>query len=165
MAWQFIVTSTIWGQNRAMFSSPQVNRTLVTLTFHDGSKSVVSVKLPLSGKLAETLNNQDQFLDVISGTGEAYFIAKSKVARAQATEIPHATLNQRRRNADQAQFNPYAVLGVQSTASKEEIREAYVGLVKMYHPDRFLTLDIPQEMKDYAASMQARINLAYEQIS
>ncbi len=165
MAWQFILTSIIWDQNRPMFSSPQVQRTTVTLTFNDGSRSVVSVKLPLSGKLAEVLNSQDQFLDVISGTGEAYFIAKSKVARAEATEIPQAKLNQQRRGADQAQFNPYAVLGIQSTASKEEIRSAYVALVKMYHPDRFLTLDLPQEMKDYAASMQARINLAYEQIS
>jgi ubiquinone/menaquinone biosynthesis C-methylase UbiE len=147
-----------------MFSSHQVQRTLVTLTFQDGSKSVVSVKLPLSGKLAEALNSQEQFLDVISGTGEAYFIAKSKVARAEATEIPQAMLNQQRRTADQAQFNPYAVLGIQSTASKDEIRTAYVTLAKMYHPDRFLTFDIPQEMKDYAASMQARINLAYEQI-
>jgi hypothetical protein len=34
----------------------------------------------------------------------------------------------------------------------------------MYHPDRYALLDIPQEMKDYAAAMQARINMAYEQI-
>ncbi len=156
--------STIQDQCDGMFSSTQVQRTLVTLTFHDGSKSVVSVKLPLSGKLAEALNSQDQFLDVISGTGEAYFIAKSKVARAEATEIPQAELNHQRRRDDHAKFNPYAVLGVGSTAGKDEIRAAYVSLAKQYHPDRFQTFEMPQEMKDYAAAMQARINLAYEQI-
>jgi hypothetical protein len=164
MAWQFIPLSTNVAVTGTMFGSPQTQRSLVTLTFHDGSKAVVSVKLPLSGKLAEALNNTDQFLDVISGDGEPHFIAKSRVARAEATEIPKADLNQQRRSADQAQFNPHAVLGIKSSASPEEIRAAYVALVKMYHPDRYATLDIPQEMKEYAAAMQARINLAYEQL-
>jgi hypothetical protein len=37
--------------------------------------------------------------------------------------------------------------------------------VKSYHPDRFANLEMPQEMKDYASAMQARINMAYEQLS
>jgi DnaJ-domain-containing protein 1 len=148
-----------------MFGSPNSpQRSLVTLHLEDGSKTVVSVKLPLSGKLQEAFNNADMFLDVISAKGEAALIAKSRILRAEPADPPHAKLNQQRRSSDRSSFNPYTVLGVENTAGKEEIRAAYVALVKMYHPDRYALLDIPQEMKDYAAAMQARINMAYEQI-
>ncbi len=32
--------------------------------------------------------------------------------------------------------NPYKVLGVNEGASNEEIRAAYLSLVKKYHPDK-----------------------------
>ena len=145
-------------------SSNAPQRTLVTLTLADGKKVIVSVKLAMSGRLGETLNNQDQFLDVISGSGESYFIAKSQVVKAEAADPPQAKLNQHRRASDQTHFNPWAVLGLESSASKEELRQAYLNLVKMYHPDRMANYDLPAEMKDYAAAMLARINLAYEQV-
>lgn len=34
-----------------------------------------------------------------------------------------------------SQFNPYEVLNVKSTASKDEIRKAYRTLARKYHPD------------------------------
>jgi DnaJ domain len=151
----------------AMFanSTNAQQRILVNLVFADGKKAMASVKLSISGKLSETLNNAEQYLDVISGTGEAYYILKSQVIKVEIADPPHAKLNQQRRITDKAQFNPWAVLGIENSVSKEVIRAAYVNLVKIYHPDKFANYDLPPEMKDYSAAMLSRINLAYEQLS
>jgi DnaJ-domain-containing protein 1 len=148
-----------------MFSSSTPSpRLLAKLTLTDGKAVLVSVKLPLSGKLADAFNNAETFLDVILGDGTAQMINKSQIARAEAADPPRAGLNQQRRSSDRAGFNPHAVLGVEKTATAEAMRTAYVALVKQYHPDRFAAMDLPQEMKDYAAAMQARINMAYQQL-
>jgi hypothetical protein len=139
-------------------------RALCNLTFADGKKAMVSVKLSMTGKLTETVNNADHYIDVISGTGEAYLVAKTHVVKIEIADPPVARLNQQRRQTDRAQFNPWAVLGVENTAPKEAVRAAYVNLVKIYHPDKFANYELPPEMKDYAAAMLARINLAYEQV-
>ncbi len=58
-------------------------------------------------------------------------------------------------------MNPYKVLGVSENASQEEIRKAYLALVKKYHPDRYA--DGP--MKDMANEKLKEINQAYEMLT
>ena len=55
-------------------------------------------------------------------------------------------------------MNPYKVLGVSENATQDEIRKAYLALVKKYHPDRYS--DGP--MKDMANEKLKEINQAYE---
>jgi DnaJ domain len=148
-----------------MFSSTsQVQRTMAKLTLTDGKSEIVSVKLPMSGKLTDAFNSTEIFVDIISGDGTQQVINKSVIARAEAFDPPRAGLNQQRRSSDKSGFNAYAVLGIEKDAAPEQMRSAYMALVKSYHPDRFVSLDLPQEMKDYAAAMQARINMAYQQL-
>ena len=150
-----------------MFQSGKTNaiRALVAMTFADGRTEMVSVRLSLTSKLSDALNSTDAFLDVVNGAGKQYFVAKSGIASVELIEVPKAGhLNMQRRNADREQFDPYKVLGVGSDAGQDAIRQAYHVMVKSYHPDRFSALDLPKEMKDYAAAMLVRINLAYEQI-
>jgi len=53
--------------------------------------------------------------------------------------------------------DPYEVLGVRKGASKEEIKRAYLELVKKYHPDKFA--DNP--LKELAEEKLKEINEAY----
>jgi DnaJ-domain-containing protein 1 len=140
-------------------------RALVAITLANGTVENGTVKLPLSSKLHDALNNADQFLDVIDSEGKQSFISKSAVARVELIEVPRANqINLQRRASDNASFNPYDVLAVPRGSDAAAIKQAYHALAKKYHPDRFLNVDLPREMADYAAAMLVRINLAYEQI-
>ena len=58
-------------------------------------------------------------------------------------------------------MNPYQVLGVSEHASDDEVRSAYLKLVKKYHPDRYT--DNP--LKDLATEKLKEINQAYDTIT
>jgi hypothetical protein len=150
-----------------MFDNAKSNpvRALVAVTLKDGTVESLSVKLPLSSKLHDALNNADLFLDVTDAEGKQTFLAKSDIRRVELIEVPRANqINLRRRASDNSAFDPYAVLGVTRGTDAVAIRQAYHAMAKKYHPDRFLNLDLPKEMADYAAAMLVRINLAFEQI-
>lgn len=150
-----------------LFQNGKTNavRALVALTFMDGKTDTVSVRLPLTSKLSDALNNADGFLDVMNGADKQYFVAKASLASVELIEVPKASqLNMQRRQSDRDRFDPYEVLGIAREAEADAIRQAYHLKVKAYHPDRFTSLDLPREMKDYAAAMLVRINLAYEQV-
>ena len=55
-------------------------------------------------------------------------------------------------------MNPYKVLGIREEATQEEIRAAYLGLVKKYHPDKY----IDNPLKELANEKLKEINEAYE---
>ena len=57
--------------------------------------------------------------------------------------------------------NPYKVLGVSEGASQEEIRAAYLKLVKKYHPDKYTDTDL----KELANEKLVEINEAYEALT
>lgn len=57
--------------------------------------------------------------------------------------------------------NPYKALGVNEGATNEEIRAAYLSLVKKYHPDKYTDPD----MKQLANEKLKEINEAYDQLT
>ena len=56
--------------------------------------------------------------------------------------------------------DPYKVLGVSSSATDEEIKDAYRALVKKYHPDKFTDSDLAE----LANEKMKEINSAYDEI-
>ncbi len=57
--------------------------------------------------------------------------------------------------------NPYKVLGVSDNATQEEIRSAYLSLVKKYHPDKYTDPDL----KALANEKLKEINEAYDMLT
>jgi hypothetical protein len=56
--------------------------------------------------------------------------------------------------------DPYKVLGVDPTASDDDVKQAYRKLARKYHPDKYADGDL----KELAEEKMKEVNMAYEEI-
>lgn len=60
--------------------------------------------------------------------------------------------------------DPYKILGIEITATNDEIKSTYRSLVRENHPDKLIAKGMPEEMVDLATEKLAAINDAYSKI-
>lgn len=58
----------------------------------------------------------------------------------------------------------YAALGLQESASAQEVKKAYRKLVSQYHPDKLSSQGLPEEIMEMAKRRVREINAAYDKI-
>jgi len=58
----------------------------------------------------------------------------------------------------------YDVLGVQPSATQEEIKKAYRALVKEHHPDKLQAKGVPESVIEHSKKRMIEINNAYETV-
>jgi len=145
--------------NSSSFSANQsVIAAMITLA--DGDILSGNFLIPASRTINECLNGESHFLEFQPLAGPKRFIAKRSIRSVTlADAAPTSALDSKR--PQNGAFDPYMTLGVERDAEWEEIREAYVRLAKTYHADRFASLDMPVEVRDYMEQMSKRINAAY----
>lgn len=131
----------------------------VELALDDGRIVKGKCFLTASRQVYDELNGPGSFVDFEPYGGPREFIAKVSLRSVRIAEIPKPASLANRTAADN--FDPYAVLGVERGAPLEAIREAYHRLSKVYHPDRFMTAELPDEVAGYLDAMSRRVNAAF----
>ena len=61
--------------------------------------------------------------------------------------------------------DPYSVLGLDRSASDDEIKAAYRKLIREHHPDRLIAQGMPEEFVRQANEQMAAVNVAYDRIN
>jgi hypothetical protein len=134
--------------------------TTVALTLADGEEQVGKLTIPVGRPVFEFFNGPNAFVEFEPFGGEKRFFAKSAIRTVRVITAPRpANLAQKLRDLDG--FDPYGVLGVERGASYDEVRTAYLMLAKTYHPDRYASAELPDEVVTYLDGMARRINAAW----
>lgn len=132
----------------------------VEIAWADGAVAKGKLLVPFGKSVGDVLNGSGAFIEFAPYGEAASFLAKAQLASVRLVAVPVApNLGARSRDADA--FDPYAVLGIDATASREDVRQAYFALAKAYHPDRYAAAELPTEVRDYLAAMARRINAAH----
>jgi hypothetical protein len=134
---------------------------LVEVAFTDGTIAKGKLMVSVGRSVADTLNGGASFVEFEPYGGERSFVAKARLASVKLVGIPKAA-NLQARVSDPDGFDPFRILGLPAGASRDERRQAFVALSKTYHPDRYATVELPDEVRKYLDAMERRINAAHE---
>jgi len=116
---------------------------------------------PRSKNLSLFLNSDDSFLELHLFDGTAVQVAKSCIVtcRERAAGAKADPLGSVEKRADVE--NPLSILGITAAESREQVRQAYLARMRLYHSDRYGGVELPPEVRSHMESMTKRINVAY----
>jgi hypothetical protein len=133
----------------------------VQIVLEGGEELQGKLLVPPGRALSDVLNSTAPFVEFEPAEGERMYIAKSALQSVKPTNVP-AKPDLWAGSAEPSNFDPFAVLGLKAGATREEAREAYVRMAKIYHPDLYMAVELPREVRDYLAAMVRRINAAHQ---
>ena len=152
----------MFERNRIDNSSSAVHLTAIPaeLTLSDGELMVGHLVINSARAVTEVLNGESLFLEFEPLGSPRRFVSKQAVRSIRVVDAgPAIALEAKRPLA--GEFDPYAALGVKREAEWDEIRQAYLRLAKAYHADRYASIELPAEVREYLQQMSRRVNAAY----
>jgi hypothetical protein len=133
----------------------------VQITLDGGEEMQGKLVVPPGRGLGDVLNSAAPFIEFEPASGERMYVAKAALQAVKPLNVP-ARPDLWAGSAEAGSFDPHVVLGLKPGATREEAREAYVRLAKTYHPDRYASIELPGEVRDYLAAMARRVNAAHQ---
>ena len=136
----------------------------VMITLVDRTTMTGNLQKPRTKTLLEFMNYGAQFIEIERKDGSRVDLAKNAIRTIEPYEAPRA--NQLAQETQKFEsFEPHEVLGVPKGAPREAVREAYLKMQRMYHPDRYTGTELPVEVYDYINAIARRVNIAYSMLS
>ncbi|MGD9806736.1 MAG: hypothetical protein AB7E81_15715 [Hyphomicrobiaceae bacterium] len=115
---------------------------------------------PRSKSFTAFMNADDSFLELNLFDGSVVQVAKASILVCrERTRVKADPLNAEIRGTDAD--NPLTVLGIKVAENREQVRQAYLNRMRLYHSDRYGGVDLPPEVRSHMESMTKRINIAY----
>jgi hypothetical protein len=148
-----------------MFSSSsykmEQKRLPVIISTTDGRELVGSLLISRDKSLLDTMNGPDMFVELDTAENGIMLVAKTSLTSVAINAAP----NVESLDINTSSFDdPYSILGLPQTADYQIVQETYRNFIKVYHPDRFSGIDLPDEVQDYIEGMMVRFNWAHDEI-
>jgi hypothetical protein len=150
----------MFERSRIDNATPQQTSVPVEIATADCEYLKGRVILSSSKSFVDVLNGPATFIEFEPYGSDRILLAKSQLKSIKITSVPSAS-GLAARSRDVGGFEPYAVLGLPKGAPWEDVRQAYIRMAKLYHPDCYANADLPEEVREYMAAMVRRINAAY----
>ena len=131
-------------------------KTEVQVQFDDGASVLGFVFLKQMQRVSDLLNDPRQFLPFQKSDGPIVYVRKATIANV---------IELKQQDEHIAPSDPYEILGVSPSISKEDLKHAFHDLCNHYHPDRVQPLDLPADLSDLASSRLIRIIDSYRRIT
>ena len=145
-----------------MFDSANATKNIpLILRLSDGRRLVGNLVIGMSSDLPRTLNGEGRFVNFEENDGKKSLVHKDAIVRAIPTDVPKVKKLDAGADSNN-EFNPFRVLKISPQSDGEQIRAAYHKMAKIYHPDRFINVDLPVEMTKYAENMSRLVNAAFQ---
>lgn len=132
----------------------------VEITTDAGETIAGQLVVGLGRNFAQVLNGDGGFVEFEPWGGERFHISKRSLRSVRLVRTTRPESLSGRINATDG-FDPYTILGVRKGASLDEAKSAWHRLSMAYHPDRYASAELPDEVTSYLAAMARRINAAY----
>jgi hypothetical protein len=140
---------------------PEKEALAVEIELSGGDTRKGKLWVPVGKSLADVLNGTQAFVEFTSfGEERTGHLAKAQIVVARSIDIPKFVPLHERRGAAGGD-DPHQILGVAPGAPWGAVRESYINLAKVYHPDRYSGIDLPKEVVEYLGAKARRINAAY----
>ncbi|MGE0765329.1 MAG: DnaJ family molecular chaperone [Hyphomicrobiaceae bacterium] len=108
----------------------------------------------------QALNGEGDFIEFESWGGDRSYVSKRALRSVKLVQAARPESLKGRISAMDG-FDPHTILGLRIGAGLDEAKAAWHRLAKAYHPDRYATAELPEEVTVYLAAMARRINAAY----